>query len=161
MRIRVQKKRTKTLQNRGVNHIRGSLIASRTRIAIVVASFNEYFTDKLLEGALDTFRRHGIRPRSIDVIHVPGSFEIPLIVKRILRRKKVDAVLTLGMVIKGQTRHFNHVVDAAARGTLESSLSSNIPVIHGVVAAENMKQAIDRTGGKLGNKGAGRRACRH
>ena len=136
-----------------VNRIRGTLHAPNARIAIVVARFNEYFTSKLLDGALDTLVRHGARPSNINVYHVPGSFEIPLVVKRILKKRRFDAVITLGMVIKGETRHFEHVVDQAARGVMQASLGSNVPVIHGVVAAGDLKQAIDRAGGKLGNKG--------
>ncbi len=136
-----------------VNKIKGGLMASNARIAIIVAQFNEYFTDKLLEGALDTLMAHGVKPASIDVFYVPGSFELPLVVKRVLAKRRVDAVITLGMVIKGETRHFDHVVDESARGAMQAALESDIPVIHGVVAAEDLKQAIDRTGGKIGNKG--------
>lgn len=133
--------------------IEGGLRAGSARIAVVVAQFNGFFTEKLLAAALETLVKHGVKPRSIDVFYVPGSFEIPLVVKRILQRKRADAVITLGMVIKGETRHFNHVVDEAARGTMQASLESNIPVIHGVVAAETLQQAKDRTNGNTGNKG--------
>ncbi len=129
------------------------MAASEARIAIIVAQFNEYFTEKLLEGAVDTLTRHGVKPAAIDVYFVPGAFEIPLIVKRVLAKKRADAVITLGMVIKGKTRHFAHVVDESARGAMQAALGSDIPVIHGVVAAEDLQQAIDRTGGKVGNKG--------
>ena len=143
----------KTSKTAGPNRVKGGLSASGARIVIIVAQFNEYFTQKLLDGALDTLIRHGVKPTSIDVYYVPGAFEIPLVVKRVLRKRRADAVITLGMVIKGRTRHFAHVVDEAARGTMQAALESDVPVIHGVVAAEDLQQAIDRTGGKIGNKG--------
>jgi len=136
-----------------VRGTRGSLIAGKARIAVIVAQFNEYFTNKLLEGALDTLTRHGVKPSNIDVYYVPGAFELPIVVKRVLKKRRADAVITLGMVIKGETRHFDHVVDESARGAMQAALESDIPVIHGVVSANDLKQAIDRTGGKVGNKG--------
>lgn len=138
---------------RAGNHIKGSLDGRGLKIGIVVADFNEYFTARLLEGAVDTLERLGVAGSAIDVYHVPGSFEIPLAVKRILRKRRHSAIIALGVVIKGETRHFTHVVDAAASGTLKAALAQDIPVIHGVVAAESVRQAIDRTGGKMGNKG--------
>lgn len=148
------KSRKKAVRSRfRLRHVKGALKAGGAKIGIIVADFNEHFTSKLLEGAVDTLSRHGVKTKNICVFHTPGSLEIPLVVKRLVKKQKFDALITLGMVIKGNTRHFRHVVDGAARGTLEASLKSNIPVIHGVVAAENVKQAMDRTGGKLGNKG--------
>lgn len=137
----------------GPRKIKGGLTADRARIAIIVAQFNEYFTNRLLDGALDTLARHGVKPSNIDVYYVPGSFEIPIVVKRVLKKRRADAVITLGMVIKGQTRHFDHVVDESARGAMQAALESDVPVIHGVVSANDLQQAIDRTGGKIGNKG--------
>ena len=145
-----KKKATRSAQ---VHHIKGALQADHAKIGIVVADFNEYFTQRLLDGALDALLRFGVRPRNIDVFHTPGSFEIPLVVKRALKKRSYNAIITLGMVIKGKTRHFKHVVDAAAAGTLKAMMDSDVPVIHGVVAAENLEQAIDRTGGKFGHKG--------
>lgn len=139
--------------SRQTRAIKGGLSASKAKIAVIVAQFNEYFTEKLLDGALDTLVRHGVKPSSIDVYYVPGAFEIPLVVKRVLCKGRADAVITLGMVIKGETRHFDHVVDESARGAMQAALASDIPVIHGVVAAQNLQQAVDRTGGKIGNKG--------
>lgn len=141
-----------------VRRIRGEMTAPKARIAVIVAQFNEYFTNKLLDGALDTLVRHGVKPSNIDVYYVPGAFELPVVVKRILAKRRADAVITLGMVIKGQTRHFDHVVDESARGAMQAALESDIPVIHGVVSANDLQQAIDRTGGKMGNKG---RDCAH
>jgi 6,7-dimethyl-8-ribityllumazine synthase len=137
----------------GIRPIRGGLDAAKARVAVIVAQFNAHFTEKLLEGALMTLTRHGVKPASIDVYFVPGAFEIPLVVKRVLTKRRADAVITLGMVIKGETRHFDHVVDESARGAMQAALESDVPVIHGVVSANDLKQAIDRTGGKIGNKG--------
>jgi 6,7-dimethyl-8-ribityllumazine synthase len=137
----------------GPRRVKGSLEAPSARIAIIVAQFNEYFTSKLLDGALDTLTRHGVKPSNIDVYYVPGAFELPIVVKRVLKKRRADAVITLGMVIKGETRHFDHVVDESARGAMQAALESDIPVIHGVVSANDLKQAIDRAGGKVGNKG--------
>jgi 6,7-dimethyl-8-ribityllumazine synthase len=136
-----------------VNHIKGKFSSKNFRIGIVVARFNEYFTQKLLDGAIDTLCRSGVSPRRIDVYHVPGSFEIPLVVKKALKKHRYHAFITLGVVIKGQTRHFQHVVDAAAKGTWQVALKTEVPVIHGVISAQNEKQAIERTGGKMGHKG--------
>jgi len=137
----------------GERHVKGSLKAGRAKFAVIVAEFNEYFTVRLLEGALDTLCRHGVPARNVTVYHAPGAFEIPLVLKRVLKKGRVDAVITLGMVIRGRTRHFKHVVDAAAQGTARASLDFDVPVIHGVVAAENHRQAVERAGGKGGNKG--------
>lgn len=146
----IQKSKTKSA---AANRVRGELTAPQAKIAVIVAQFNEYFTNKLLDGALDTLVRHGVKPANIDVYFVPGSFEIPITVKRILKKRRADAVITLGMVIKGETRHFDHVVDESARGAMQAALESDVPVIHGVVSANDLKQAIDRSGGKIGNKG--------
>ena len=127
--------------------------AGGDRIGIIVGRFNGFFTAKLLKAAVQTLEHAGVRRSNIEVYHVPGSFEIPVVVKRLVKKKKFGALITLGVVIKGDTRHFKHVVDAAAAGTARASVDSDIPVIHGVVAAENVGQAIARTGGKLGNKG--------
>lgn len=123
------------------------------RVGIIVSRFNEHFTEELLGGALDTLGRAGVGPSRIDVVRVPGSFEIPLIVKRLLKKKKYGALIALGVILRGETRHFNHVADAAARGILKASLDSDIPVINAVLACENESQAVARIGGKLGHKG--------
>lgn len=127
--------------------------AAKERIGIIVGRFNGFFTAKLLKAAVETLARAGVKNSNIEVYHVPGAFEIPVIVKKLVQKKKFNALITLGVVIKGDTRHFKHVVDAAASGTARASVDSVIPVIHGVIAAESVQQAVDRTGGKLGNKG--------
>lgn len=133
--------------------IRGTASGKGLKIAVITAEFNEYFTDKLLEGALDTFQRSGVSLSEVQVVKVPGAFEIPLVVQKLLAKKKFDAMIALGVVIRGETRHFNHVVDAASEGIMQATLEANIPVINAVIAAENTEQAIARSGGKLGNKG--------
>lgn len=135
------------------NQIKGALQANKARIGIITARFNEFFTKQIVDGAVDALLRYGVTPKNIDVIHVPGAFEVPIIVKRLLKKKRYDALLTAGVILKGDTRHWTQVSDAASDGTMQASLDSDIPVIHGVVTAESKPQAIDRLGGKLGNRG--------
>ncbi len=149
---RVQPHRIKYCVPR-IRHIRGGLDRGKARIGIVVARFNEYLTSKLLEGAVDTLKRSGVRAGHIDVYHVPGSFEIPLVVKRALKKRRYNAMITLGVILKGETRHYKQISDNAARGTMEASLAHDIPVIHGVITAESFQQAVERVGGKPGHKG--------
>ncbi len=131
----------------------GKLTPPREPIGIVVSDFNEFYTAKLLEGALDTLVRAGVPRSRIDVVRVPGSFEIPLVVKRMLKKRRYGAIIALGVILKGETRHFDHVADAASRGILQASLSSDVPVINAVIPAENESQAAQRIGGKLGHRG--------
>lgn len=147
------KQTRKKLPAKKLKTVRGHASGKGLKVAVVTAEFNEYFTDKLLEGAADTLIRSGVSQKDILVIKVPGSFEIPLVVQKILAKKKVHAIIALGVVIRGDTRHFNHVVDAASEGIMRATLEADIPVINAVIAAENTEQAIARTGGKLGHKG--------
>lgn len=132
---------------------KGAILPPREPIGIIVSDFNEFYTEKLLEGAVDTLVRVGVKRSKIDVVHVPGSFEVPITVKRMLKKRRYGAIIALGVVLKGETRHFGHVADAAARGILEASLASNVPVINAVIPAENETQAAQRIGGKLGHRG--------
>ncbi len=136
-----------------LRHVKGSFSARGKKFAIIVARFNEFLTTRLLDGALDTLLRHGALAKNIQVVHVPGAFEIPLVAKRIAQRKKVDAVITLAVIIRGQTRHFEQVATQTARGLREVSLKSEVPVILGVIPAESVNDAIERTGIKQTNKG--------
>jgi 6,7-dimethyl-8-ribityllumazine synthase len=136
-----------------IKHIKGTISSKNVRIGIVVAEFNEFFTAKLLEGTIDELLRYGVRESNISVFHVPGSFEIPFVVKRALKKRRFSAFISLGVIFKGETRHYSQVSDAAAKGTLKASLDSDIPVIHGVVTAKCKDHAVDRIGGKLGNRG--------
>ena len=137
-----------------MNVFEGSFIPKNIRIGIVVARFNEFITNKLLGGAVDTLKRHGVADEDIDVAWVPGSFEIPLIAKKMADSGKYDAVICLGAIIRGSTTHYDLVCNEAAKGVAQVSLSSNIPVMFGIITTENLEQAIDRAGAKAGNKGS-------
>lgn len=132
----------------------GELTAPEGRFAIVVARFNEFVTKSLLEGALDTLERHGVAADEIDVVWVPGSFEIPLVAKRFTDSGNYVAVICLGAVIRGETSHHDYINHQTAAGILEAGRSSGIPVLFGVLTCETLEQALDRAGGKAGNKGA-------
>lgn len=142
-----------SIKHRNVRQIRGGYSARGRRFAIIVARFNEYLTRQLLEGALDTLLSHGAREKDIQVVHVPGAFEIPLVAKKLARKKKTDAVITLAVIIRGQTKHFEQVAIQTARGLREVSLKSEVPVILGVIPAESVDDAIERVGLKQMNKG--------
>jgi len=136
-----------------IKETKGSYLARGRRFGIIVSQFNEYLTRQLLEGALDTLMRHGARAKDIEVVHVPGAFEIPLALKRLISRKKLDAILTLAVIIKGETRHFDQVALQSAKGVRELSQKSGIPVILGIIPANSAAQAIRRVGLKQTNKG--------
>lgn len=135
------------------HHIEGKLILNGEPVAIVVSRFNDLITDRLLAGALDTLIRHGARDESVTVVHVPGSFEIPLAADRLVRTGRFAAVVCLGAVIQGQTTHHEYINQQVAAGLAQASLSSGVPVTFGVLTCQSMEQAIDRAGGKAGNKG--------
>jgi 6,7-dimethyl-8-ribityllumazine synthase len=124
------------------------------RFAIVAAKFNGAIVDKLVDGALDTLARHQVGAEAIDVIRVPGAFELALAAQRVAQSNKVDAILTLGAVIRGGTPHFEYVCTEAARGAMNVGLEQNIPVIFGVLTTDDLEQALERAGGAEGNKGA-------
>lgn len=126
---------------------------SDARFAIVVGRFNHFVTERLLEGALDALRRHGVSEERIVVARVPGSFEIPWAVHRFARSGKVDAVLALGAVIRGSTPHFDYVASEVAKGCAQAMLASGVPVLFGVLTTDTIEQAIERAGTKAGNKG--------
>jgi 6,7-dimethyl-8-ribityllumazine synthase len=123
------------------------------RFALVAARFNHFIVDRLIDGAVDGLTRHGVANDAIDVVRVPGSFEIPAVAKRLAGGGKYAAVICLGAVIRGETGHYDHVAGAAASGIAQSSLSSSVPVIFGVLTCDTVEQAIDRAGAKSGNKG--------
>ncbi|MGE4169703.1 MAG: 6,7-dimethyl-8-ribityllumazine synthase [Candidatus Margulisiibacteriota bacterium] len=123
------------------------------RFAIVVARFNDFITKSLLEGALTTLKNYGASEENIDVVWVPGAFEIPVAAKKILLSKKPDAVICLGAIIRGETAHFEYVAGEAARGIAALALETTTPVILGVLATNTIDQALDRCGSKAGNKG--------
>ncbi len=136
------------------NFIEGNLQADGKKFGIVVARFNSFISEKLLEGALDSLVRSGAQHSDIDVVRVPGAFEIPLIAKKLANAQKYDAVICLGVVIRGATPHFDVVVNEASKGVAQVSMESGIPVLFGVLTTETIEQAIERSGTKAGNKGA-------
>lgn len=131
----------------------GNLIGTGLKIGIVVSRFNEFITNRLLSGAEDALNRHGVNENDISVMWVPGVYEIPLAAKKLAASGKYDAVITLGTVIRGATPHFDYVSNEVAKGVANVSLSTEIPVIFGVLTTENIEQAIERAGTKAGNKG--------
>ncbi|MGG5254342.1 6,7-dimethyl-8-ribityllumazine synthase [Neobacillus sp. SM06] len=135
------------------NLFEGNLVGTGLKIGIVVGRFNELITSKLLSGAQDALKRHGVKEADVDVAWVPGAFEIPLIAKKMADSKKYDAVITLGTVIRGATPHFDYVCNEAAKGVSAAALNSGIPVIFGVLTTDSIEQAIERAGTKAGNKG--------
>lgn len=137
----------------GYNTIEGKLTAQGMRFGIVVARFNEFITSKLLGGAIDGLVRHGAAEEAIDVVWVPGAFEIPVIAKRLAESGKYDAVICLGAVIRGSTTHYDYVCNEVSKGVAQIGMSTGVPTIFGVVTTENIEQAIERAGTKAGNKG--------
>ena len=136
-----------------VKEISGMLNAQGLKFGIVISRFNDLFTTQLLRGALDCLQRHGAREEAITVVWVPGSFEIPIAVQQMASAKKQDALIALGVVIQGATAHAGLINSQVARALSQVSLKENIPVIDGVVAADNLEQAIERSGTKAGNRG--------
>ncbi|MFA5164369.1 MAG: 6,7-dimethyl-8-ribityllumazine synthase [Candidatus Omnitrophota bacterium] len=136
-----------------VKTVEGQLIAKGKKFAIVISRFNDFISKRLLEGAVDTLLRHGAKESEVEAVWVPGAFEIPLAANKIAKSKKFDAIICLGAVIKGSTPHFEYVSSEAAKGVAKVSMDSGVPVIFGVITAENLEQAIERAGTKDGNKG--------
>lgn len=137
-----------------MNQFVGKLIAGKERYAVVVSRFNEIVTSRLLDGAVDTFRRHGADDSQIDVAWVPGAFEIPLAADRLAASGKYAAVCCLGAVIQGQTTHHEYINHQVAAGIMRSGQEHRIPILFGVLTCGTMEQALDRAGGKAGNKGS-------
>lgn len=131
----------------------GTLIGAGLKFGIVIARFNEMITNRLLGGAKDGFIRHGVEEKDIDIAWTPGCFEIPLIAQKMAQSGKYDAVVCLGCVIRGGTPHFEYVATAVNRGIADVSLRSGVPVIQGIITADNLEQAIERAGTKQGNRG--------
>ncbi|XP_004244782.1 6,7-dimethyl-8-ribityllumazine synthase, chloroplastic isoform X1 [Solanum lycopersicum] len=143
------------VQTSAVRELAGSLISAQGhRFAIVVARFNDLITKKLLEGALNTFKSYSVREEDIDVVWVPGSFEIGVVAQQLGKSRKYQSILCIGAVIRGDTSHYDAVVNAATSGVLSAGLNSGTPCIFGVLTCDTLEQAFDRVGGKAGNKGA-------
>ena len=132
----------------------GQLVAGNEKFCIILSRFNDFIGAKLLSGAVDELKRHGVTDDNIEVVRVPGAFEIPLAAQKFAKTGKYDAIITLGAVIKGSTPHFDYVSAEVAKGVAQVSLQSNIPVIFGVLTTDNIEQAIERAGTKAGNKGS-------
>ncbi|MDQ0088166.1 6,7-dimethyl-8-ribityllumazine synthase [Paenibacillus anaericanus] len=131
----------------------GTLVSEGLKYAIVVGRFNEFITSKLLGGALDALKRHGVQDDEVTVAWVPGAFEIPFAAQKLAESGNYDAVITLGTVIRGSTSHYDYVCNEVAKGVAAIGLKTGIPTIFGVVTTENIEQAIERAGTKAGNKG--------
>lgn len=136
-----------------MNTFEGKLIAEGLKFAIIVGRFNEFISSKLLSGAIDGLNRHGAKEEDIEIIWVPGAFEIPLIAKKLAKSNKYDAIICIGAVIRGSTPHFEYVSNEVSKGIANVSLSTEIPIIFGVLTTDNIEQAIERAGTKNGNKG--------
>ena len=137
-----------------VHEIEGQLLASDEHFAIVVSRFNETVTRRLLDGAVETFQHHGVADDRITVVWVPGSFEIPLLAHRLAHSNEYAAVCCLGAVVQGETDHHEYINHQVAQGIREAAQSSGVPVLFGVLTCPSMELAMDRAGGKSGNKGA-------
>lgn len=131
----------------------GKLIGKDLKIGIINSRFNEFITSKLLSGAEDCLLRHDVSPENIEVVWVPGAFEIPLIAQKMSKSDKYDAIICLGCVIRGATSHYDYVCSEVSKGIAKVSLDNELPVIFGIVTTENIEQAIERAGTKAGNKG--------
>ena len=131
----------------------GMLQGKGLKFAIVIARFNEFITGKLLDGAQDAMKRHGVNEVDVDIAWAPGSFEIPLVAKKLAETKKYDAIICLGAVIRGATPHFEYVANEVSKGIAKVGLDAGIPVAYGIITADNLEQAIERAGTKAGNRG--------
>ena len=134
--------------------LEGMYNAQGMRFGVVVSRFNEFLTSKLLGGALDCLHRHGADEDDITVAWVPGAYELPLVAKKMAESKKYDAIIAIGVVIRGATSHYDYVCNEAAKGIAQASMSTGVPVSFSLVTTENIEQAIERAGTKAGNKGA-------
>lgn len=131
----------------------GNLVPKSVKVAIIVTRFNEFITSKLLAGAMDALKRHEVSEDAIEIVWVPGAFEIPLIASKLAKSEKYDAVICLGAVIRGATTHYDYVCSEVSKGIASVSLKTGVPVMFGILTTENIEQAIERAGTKAGNKG--------
>lgn len=132
--------------------IEGIFDGKNLKFGIVVSRFNSFFSEKLLEGALDVLKRHNVNEENIDIYKVPGAFEIPFVVKK-LTKKNYDVIIALGVIIRGETYHFEVVANEVSKGIAQLNLMSDIPITFGIVTSETLEQSMDRSGAKAGNKG--------
>ncbi len=134
--------------------IEGQLIGTELRIGIVASRWNDFIGAKLLDGAQDTLFRHGVDPANVDVVMVPGSFELPLAAQKMAKSGRYDAIICLGVIIRGATPHFEYIANETAKGVAQVGLQTGVPVAFGVITSDTIEQAIERAGSKAGNKGA-------
>ena len=135
------------------NIMEGRLLGEGRKFALIVSRFNDFISDRLMGGALDALLRSGVKDEDIDIVKVPGAFEIPLVAKKMVNKKKYDAVICLGAVIRGATPHFEYVSAEVSKGIATVSIESGVPVIFGIITTDTIEQAIERAGTKAGNKG--------
>ena len=131
----------------------GMLLGKGLKFGVVISRFNEFFSQKMLEGARDALLRHGVNEDDVEQAWTPGSFEIPLIAQKMAETKKYDAIICLGAVIRGSTPHFDHIAAEVTKGIAKVNLDTGVPVIYGVITTDTLEQAIERSGSKVGNKG--------
>jgi 6,7-dimethyl-8-ribityllumazine synthase len=134
--------------------IEGELLARDLRFAFVAARFNDFVVEPLIRGAVDALKRHGASEKQIEIVRVPGAFDIPIVARKLALSRRYDALLALGAVVRGQTPHFDYVAGECASGLARIALESGVPIAFGVLTTDTMEQAVDRAGGKAGNKGA-------
>ena len=134
--------------------IEGELLARDLRFAIIAARFNDFVVEPLLRGALDALRRHGVSDKQIEIVRVPGAFDIPIVARKLALSRRYEALIALGAVIRGQTPHFDYVAGECAGGIARIALETGTPIAFGVLTTDTVEQAVDRAGGKAGNKGA-------
>jgi len=132
----------------------GQLVAGNEKFCIIVSRFNDFIGSKLLAGAVDELTRHGVKSDNIDIVKVPGAFEIPVLASKCAKSGKYNAIITLGAIIKGSTSHYDYVCAELTKGIAQVALATGVPVLFGVLTTENIEQAIERAGTKAGNKGA-------
>jgi len=134
--------------------IEGELLVRDLRFGVVITRFNDFVVEPLLRGALDALKRHGAADKQIEIVRVPGAFDLPVVVRKLALSRRYEALITLGAVIRGQTPHFDYVAGECASGLARIALESGVPIAFGVLTTDTMEQAVDRAGGKAGNKGA-------
>lgn len=134
--------------------VEGNFVAAEGKYTLVVGRFNEFVVESLVDGAVDTLKRHGVSEENIRIVRVPGAFEVPLAVKRVAQQQRDDAIIALGAVIRGGTPHFEFVSNESSKGVAQVSLDFGVPVANGILTVNSIDQAIERSGTKMGNKGA-------
>ena len=142
------------MPNEQLKIFEGELLARDLRFAVVAARFNDMVVDALVRGAVDVLKRHGATEKQIEIVRVPGAFDIPIVARKLALSRRYEALIALGAVVRGQTPHFDYVAGECASGLARIALESGVPIAFGVLTTDTMEQALDRAGGKAGNKGA-------